>query len=240
MNPVRKTTSVDVNIIALPLPGLALCALLSAASNCFNAHYVGYGQQMQRRAPTLEACSERRPVSLIAPQGRPPILEAALQLMVAEHEEYNKDHKNPAKHAVLLTSPPCTAEISRALQAGIGVFLDEAEEPDQFYAAIYAAVRGAYYTSPGLAEFVYSPSYAGNSLCSKPSNGAPKLDVDRAPLTSLTPRERQVAILIAQGYSDAEAAQELFVSPKTVNSHLKAVYQKLNIRRRTQLAQYVR
>ncbi|GAA1941489.1 helix-turn-helix transcriptional regulator [Agromyces allii] len=51
----------------------------------------------------------------------------------------------------------------------------------------------------------------------------------------LTPREREIASLAAQGLSSNEIAQRLFLSPRTVNNHLQATYSKLGIRGRHEL-----
>ncbi len=53
---------------------------------------------------------------------------------------------------------------------------------------------------------------------------------------SLTPQELQVALLLADGRTTREAAAALFVSPKTVEYHLRKVYTKLGIRSREELA----
>jgi DNA-binding CsgD family transcriptional regulator/tetratricopeptide (TPR) repeat protein len=53
---------------------------------------------------------------------------------------------------------------------------------------------------------------------------------------SLTPSERRVAQMAAEGHTNREVAQALFVSPKTVDAHLSSVYRKLGIRSRSQLA----
>ncbi len=60
-----------------------------------------------------------------------------------------------------------------------------------------------------------------------------------APWSSLTKRERVVADLAARGVSNGEIADTLFVSRRTVESHLQRVYQKLDLHSRTELA-YVR
>jgi DNA-binding CsgD family transcriptional regulator len=55
-------------------------------------------------------------------------------------------------------------------------------------------------------------------------------------LESLTPSERRVAKMAAEGPTNREIAQALFVTPKTVEVHLSSVYRKLGIRSRSQLS----
>ncbi len=52
----------------------------------------------------------------------------------------------------------------------------------------------------------------------------------------LSPRERQVAVLAAAGRTNRQIAQELYLSPKTVDKHVQAVLRKLGLRSRTSLA----
>jgi DNA-binding CsgD family transcriptional regulator len=58
-------------------------------------------------------------------------------------------------------------------------------------------------------------------------------------LHELTAREAQIAIAVARGATNRQAAAALFVSPKTVEYHLGHVYQKLNVTSRTQLASLI-
>ena len=61
----------------------------------------------------------------------------------------------------------------------------------------------------------------------------------RDPLTldALTPRELQVALVVAEGHTIRETAGKLFLSPKTVDHHLQSVYRKLAIDSRAALAE---
>ena len=58
-------------------------------------------------------------------------------------------------------------------------------------------------------------------------------------LARLTPQELQVALRVAAGASNQEAATELFVSPKTIEFHLANVYRKLQLRSRSELARAI-
>jgi DNA-binding CsgD family transcriptional regulator len=59
---------------------------------------------------------------------------------------------------------------------------------------------------------------------------------DASTLDQLTPRELQVALVLAEGHTLRQAAAQLFLSPKTVDYHLRNVYRKLGIRSRDALA----
>ena len=58
-------------------------------------------------------------------------------------------------------------------------------------------------------------------------------------LAELTPREREVLNLIAQGYNNREIAQSLFISERTVKNHVNSILHRLNLRDRTQAAIWV-
>jgi DNA-binding NarL/FixJ family response regulator len=54
----------------------------------------------------------------------------------------------------------------------------------------------------------------------------------------LTPREIEIAQMIAGGFSNREVGQKLFISEGTVKTHLHTIYEKLGIKSRLQLANY--
>ncbi|HEY6041300.1 MAG TPA: helix-turn-helix transcriptional regulator [Anaerolineae bacterium] len=57
---------------------------------------------------------------------------------------------------------------------------------------------------------------------------------------NLTDREMQVARLTARGLKNSEIADELTIAPRTVETHLKSIYAKLDVHSRAQLASHIR
>ena len=62
---------------------------------------------------------------------------------------------------------------------------------------------------------------------------------DKAEIKQLTPREKEVLTLIAEGYTSKEVAARLYVSKRTVDFHLANTYQKLNVKNRVQALRHI-
>jgi DNA-binding CsgD family transcriptional regulator len=71
------------------------------------------------------------------------------------------------------------------------------------------------------------------------ASGARSRRVRRGGLEALTPSERRVGGLAARGLTTREMAEALFVTPKTVEFHLRNIYQKLDIGSRGELAAHM-
>ena len=89
-------------------------------------------------------------------------------------------------------------------------------------------------------DAVFSPRLAGFVLdafatTAPPGQQAPPHDPE---LDQLTMREREVLRLIARGYTYKEIARELFISTKTVETHVSSVLRKLQLSTRHQLARW--
>src|SRR5690606_9996601 len=62
---------------------------------------------------------------------------------------------------------------------------------------------------------------------------------DPAPTAGLTPQQEQIARLVAEGATNREIAQRLYISPRTVEHHLRNIFRQLQIRSRVELARLV-
>ncbi|MBO0829013.1 MAG: response regulator transcription factor [Streptosporangiales bacterium] len=84
-------------------------------------------------------------------------------------------------------------------------------------------------------DAVFSPRLAGFVLDAFSSTDVPAIDPE---LDRLSPREREVMRLIARGYAYKEVAKELFISVKTVETHVSAVLRKLQLSNRHELSRW--
>ena len=72
---------------------------------------------------------------------------------------------------------------------------------------------------------------------SSPPPGSTARRRDPSTLDDLTPQELQIALLLAGGRTTRETAAAVFLSPKTVEYHLRSIYRKLGIHDREALAE---
>ena len=84
-------------------------------------------------------------------------------------------------------------------------------------------------------DAVFSPRLAGFVLDAFAATDAPSIDPE---LDQLTQREREVLRLIARGYAYKEIAKELFISVKTVETHVSSVLRKLQLSNRHELSRW--
>lgn len=130
----------------------------------------------------------------------------------------------PGAKILILTSMGSWSQVSRALKAGAAGYVMKDAEPDELIAAIRAvAAGGSYLGAQATAELLEHMSGPGQTS-----------DLQEP----LSAREEEVLILIAQGQSNREIAQQLFLSEKTVKTHVANILQKLNVKSRTQAALY--
>jgi DNA-binding NarL/FixJ family response regulator len=118
-------------------------------------------------------------------------------------------------------------DVIGVIRAGARGYVTKTIAPDELVEAIRRVHEGDAVFSPRLAGFVLD-AFAGS-----PPPGALDPEVEQ-----LTPREREVLRLIARGYSYREVAGELFISVKTVETHVSSVLRKLQLSSRHELSRW--
>jgi DNA-binding NarL/FixJ family response regulator len=138
--------------------------------------------------------------------------------------EIAADEQLSSVRIVILTTFELDEYVFESLRVGASGFLVKDTEPVELIRAVRAVAAGEALLSPSvtrrlIAEFA--------TRAKEPARG-PELD-------GLTDREREVMALVAEGLSNDEIAERLFVSPATAKTHVSRAMIKLNARDRAQL-----
>jgi DNA-binding NarL/FixJ family response regulator len=131
---------------------------------------------------------------------------------------------SPDAKVVILTTFEQDDYIFGALNAGASGFLLKRSGPEELLAAIHTVAAGDSLLSPSVTRTVI------DRMARQPT---PEIGPSRL-LDSLTPREREVLVLLARGLSNSEIAAELVIEESTVKTHVKRILMKLRLRDRIQ------
>lgn len=125
---------------------------------------------------------------------------------------------------VILTVSEAERDLLDAVAAGAVGYLTKSTRPDDLRAALARAAAGEPVFSPHLAALVIGEfrrlSGAGDGT------------------QTLSAREREVVGLVARGHTYRAVADELFISPKTVENHVRNIMAKLHLSRRHELVRW--
>lgn len=136
---------------------------------------------------------------------------------------------------IMLTTFDADEMVIRALRAGADGFLLKDTPPERIVASILAVSRGEPTLSPSVtAQLIAAVTTRGDDAGSGARAAA------RRRLDTLTGREREVALAIGRGSSNADIAKTLFMSVATVKSHVTSILAKTGAESRLQVAVLVR
>jgi DNA-binding NarL/FixJ family response regulator len=124
----------------------------------------------------------------------------------------------PETQVVVLTSFSDRARILDALDAGATGYLLKDAEPEELLRGIHAAAAG---------EAPLAPRAASALLAER---------LEARPATELTPREREVLLMVAEGLPNKLIARRLEISEATVKAHLTRIFERIGVSDRTQAA----
>lgn len=134
--------------------------------------------------------------------------------------------KHPDVRFLALSVSDAAEDVIGTIRGGARGYVTKSITGEDLVAAIRRVAEGDAVFSPRLAGFVLD-AFAGGD--------APSIEED---LDRLTQREREVLRLIARGYAYKEVAKELFISIKTVETHVSAVLRKLQLSNRYELTRW--
>ncbi|MEG6569188.1 response regulator transcription factor [Thermoanaerobacterium thermosaccharolyticum] len=127
---------------------------------------------------------------------------------------------NPKNKIMFLTIYNDKEYLMEALKIGVEGYILKDADSDELIKAIRTISNGGVYIHPSLVSEIEN------------------LDSDECK-KELTDREMQILSLIAEGYSNKEIADKLFLSEKTVKNHVYNIFRKLDVKDRTQAAIYL-
>ena len=138
-------------------------------------------------------------------------------------------HSRPSPPAVVvLTTFDADDHVVRALAAGASGFLLKDTPPEQIVEAVRRVAAGDPILSPSVTRQLIArvQDLGGDDRATKA----------RERLADLTDRERDVALALARGLSNADIARELHLSVPTVKAHISRLFSKLDVTNRVQIA----
>jgi DNA-binding NarL/FixJ family response regulator len=136
----------------------------------------------------------------------------------------------PSVRAVMLTSFGTEPNVLRALRDGASGFVLKHCTPEELIRAVRAAHDGDAYLSPEVTRMVLGMV----------APAAGRRDEALARLTALSPRETEIAELVAEGLSNAEIGRRVHMSEPTIKTYMSRVLTKLGCANRVEVAMLVR
>jgi DNA-binding NarL/FixJ family response regulator len=133
-----------------------------------------------------------------------------------------------APEVIILTTFDADEHVLRALRAGAAGFLLKDCPPTDIVTAVHRVAHG---------EPVLSPSVTRRLMDRVADSDSDRRRAHaRARLAELTEREREIALTVGQGSTNAEIARQLYLSLPTVKTHISRILTKLDLNNRVQIA----
>lgn len=132
---------------------------------------------------------------------------------------------------IVLTTFDTDDMVLTALRSGASGFLLKSTKPERLVEAIHCVASGEHMLSPSVIAQLITRVTSGED-----EGGSASREGALARLETLTDREREVAVAIGGGQSNADIAKALYMGLPTVKAHASRVFTKLDVENRTQVA----
>ena len=132
---------------------------------------------------------------------------------------------SPGTRVIVLSMHNDEPYVIEALRAGASAYLLKGSESEDIAQALKEVMAGRRYLSAPLSE------WAINALTTRVAETSD-------PLSTLSPREREVLQLATEGYGNPEIAEKLFISPRTAETHRTNLMRKLGLQSQTDLVRF--
>jgi DNA-binding NarL/FixJ family response regulator len=166
--------------------------------------------------------------SLTMPHGEPSGIELTANALA----------RVPSLKVIVLGSSDDDSQVEAALAAGAAAYVVKTADAEDLQAVIQQVFSDSIFLPP-LAPHVQAAPAAADEAAPAP-RPAPPLATGTQTIggVDLTPREVEVLQLVAQGLSNVELAERLWLSDQTVKFHLSNVYRKLNVESRAKASRW--
>ncbi len=155
------------------------------------------------------------------------LMDIAMPLMGGLEATRRISREFPATKVLVLTQYDDKEYFFPVLESGASGFISKAAASSEMVTGIRSVYRGDSYLSPSVAKLLVD-NYR-HTASERVSND---------PYGKLTEREREILKLLAEGFSAAEIAEMLVITPKTVEGHKTNLMAKLGIHNRIELVKY--
>ena len=117
--------------------------------------------------------------------------------------------------------------LREAINVGAAGYVIKRAAEEELIAAIQAISRGEMYIHPAITRLLFP-------------DRSPSINLQKDGLQSLTPREVEIMGYLAGGYTNRQIAERLFLSVRTVESHRANILDKLGLKNRVELVEFVK
>jgi len=190
------------------------------------------GRVLGSRAKDIEVCGiayDGKQAVELSDTVKPDIILMDIRMPILDGVEATRQilQKNPEVRVMVLTTFDDDEYIREALGAGAYGYLLKNSSPEEVIASIRAVIHGAVQVSSEVARKLVQQMYASVEA------HLPEW------FYALSPKEREIVVLLSKGFSAKDIADKVCLAEQTVRNYISSIYRKLGVRTRTEIIRLV-